>query len=414
MDNFIIGTGEDDQGEEAKRFKYFSRFPMNGEGMPHISRVVLFVGTRPEIIKIAPVYHALKSVGIEPLVIHGGQQESITYPLYEFFGMRPAISLLIARADSGLAKLTEQLLSRVSETLRVFAPDLVLIPGDTTVAFVGALASFYLHLPVGHVGAGIRSGNNASPFPEEINRQLIARVSTWHFAPSPLAAANLIAEGINRKSIYVTGNTGVDAITWAMKRVKSETTINEIPGRRLLIVTAHHKENWGNGIKNLAKAILILLKRHPDLQVVWPLYPNPEIRVQIRTIVEAENQALRRRVRLVNLLSYQHMLRTLARAWLVITDSAGIQEEAVCAHVPVLIIRRQTERPEIIECGAGRLVGNTIKEILASVEYLYQCPRARSTMIIHENPFGDGRAAQRIVSCLASQRAQFKVAEKTN
>ncbi|OBS08111.1 non-hydrolyzing UDP-N-acetylglucosamine 2-epimerase [Acidihalobacter prosperus] len=394
MSNFQdMGEAGDGAGLNACRMSLFDV----GDAACDVRRprVALFIGTRPEVIKMAPVHRALEAAGVASLVIHSGQHEAVTHPLYEFFDMAPTVSLLLNRREPGLSHLTERLLSRISETLRRLAPDAVLVQGDTTSAFVGALAAFYLRLPVGHVEAGLRSGDPEEPFPEEINRQLISRLATWHFAPTVRAAENLLAEGVARHSVQVTGNTVVDAVAWGLGRIGAAQEGRD-ERERLLLVTAHRRENWGDGLTRLARAVMALLARYPDMRVIWPLHPNPEVQRAVRCVVDAAPAESSSRCSLVEALPYQAMLQLLSRAWLVITDSGGIQEEAVCARVPVLIARRQTERPEVIECGAGRLVGTCEEEILTAVEWLHRHPEDWAAMRAHVNPFGDGCASERI------------------
>lgn len=364
-------------------------------------RALLLTGTRPDIIKMAPVYQALQHHDVEVALVHSGQHHDTVDALYEFFKITPAVSLTLHRKNALLSHLGSRILDALAPVCESLAPDVILVQGDTTTALMGALAGFYQHIPVGHVEAGLRSGDAGEPFPEEMNRRLIARIARWHFAPTPLAAAFLRKEGIPLKGIYMTGNTVVDAAQWGMQQIAARAIGLPLPAsRHLILVTAHRRENWGSGLTDIAKAIRRVLERYPDVEVLWPLHPNPEVAATIESSLGDGQAGFAHRLHLTGPLKYPDMLAVLQRAWLIVTDSGGLQEEAVAARVPVLITRRQTERPEVVNCGAGRLVGTDPDRIVHEIAHLYKNPRAWAAMRPSVSPFGDGRAGERIARFL--------------
>ncbi len=386
--------------------------------------VLLCIGTRPEVIKMAPVYHALKNTALEPIVLHTGQHEAGTepdrhtvWPLYEFFGFLPTYRVDLVRRTDTLAHLTALLMEELTELLTYIDPAAMLVQGDTTTAFIAALAAFYRRTPVGHVEAGLRTHNEYDPFPEEKNRQLITRLSRWHFTPTQQSTQNLLAEGVPEAQIFQVGNTVVDAVQWGLEHLDERVTqsdflpraLQSLPSRldhsRLLLITAHRRENWGTKISQIAKAARTLLERHADLVVVWPVHPNPKVHTTVQAGFEDLPGSVAERLYLTPGLSYPCVLWLLKRAWLALTDSGGIQEEAAATSTPVLVLRDTTERPELLTAGAGILVGTDPDTIASHVLRLSSHPEQYDAMRTAQNPFGDGKAARYISKILVQSLA---------
>jgi UDP-N-acetylglucosamine 2-epimerase (non-hydrolysing) len=389
--------------------------------------VLLCIGTRPELIKMAPLYHALKKTALEPVVLHTGQHEAGTerdrqsvWPLYEFFGFLPAYRIDLVRRTDTLAHLSALLAEELSELLTYIDPTVVIVQGDTTTAFMAALTAFYRKIPVGHVEAGLRTHQEYDPFPEEKNRQLITRLSRWHFTPTDQATQNLRQEGVPAAQIFQVGNTVVDAVQWGIANLEDRTQQpgflprvlqplpEQLPASRLLLVTAHRRENWGPKISQIAKAVRTVLERNPELVVVWSVHPNPKVHMTVQAGFENLSPEMAGRLYLTPGLSYGCMLWLLERAWLVLTDSGGIQEEAAATHTPVLVLRETTERPELIDAGGGLLVGTDPDVLVGHVTRLRAHPAEHEAMRVARNPFGDGRAAEYICDTLVQQLAAMQ------
>jgi len=374
--------------------------------------ILCCAGTRPEIIKLAPVIHALVRRGLSPLLVDTGQHETgVTKPLYSFFGLQVAQYLGVVRDSASLADLNARLLLALDGVLARFSPAALVVQGDTASALQGALAAFFRRVPVAHVEAGLRTHDLANPFPEELNRTLIARFARWNFAPTTAAAGCLIREGAPG-DIETVGNTIVDAVRLGLanlanyQRTHPEAIpiclLHELSGLKRVVITAHRRENWGAGISGIAMAVRRLLKTHAELGFIWVLHPNPRVVENVRAVFDDLPEILARRLRLVSPLEYPDMLWLMRSSWLLLTDSGGIQEEAASLGLPVFITRDVTERPEILKCGAGQLVGTDPARLCAAVDHLlvdeasYQAMRCPAT----SNPFGDGQAADRIAASL--------------
>lgn len=382
--------------------------------------ILLCMGTRPEIIKMAPVYHALRATDLEPLVLHTGQHREMADPMYDFFGMRPALSLELQRQRQTLSHLSALMVDKIGQILEDSPPAAVLVHGDTSSALMAALAAFYQQVPVGHVEAGLRSHCMYDPFPEEKNRELIGRLATWHFAPTVQARANLLREGVAEQAVHIVGNTIVDAVQLAgkMDGAKQEA-IPELqqdlaalpgllPGRRLVLVTSHRRENLNGPLASVAGAVRDLLLESPDLLVVWPVHANPRVQEVVHGALGDLPAEAASRLFLTQPMGYAALMWLLHRAWLVLTDSGGIQEEAAAVHTPILVLRETTERPELIEAGAGRLVGTDRAVVTAAVRELATRPALAAAMREAINPFGDGLAGQRIANLLTNHFAKHK------
>jgi len=356
--------------------------------------VVAFVlGTRPEAVKLWPVLEELRRAGkVEIKVVFTGQHRELARPFLQIFGIRPDFDLDVMVEGQTLAQLTERLMTRLDGLLKELRPDLVVVQGDTTTVLCGALSAFYRRIPVAHVEAGLRSGDIYNPFPEEVNRRLTDHISTLHFAPTPRARKNLLEEGINPSTIFVTGNTVVDAI----ERIKA--ALPPPPpseGRRKLLLTAHRRENWGEPMRRIFSAVRRIAEEFADVEVVCPLHPNPVVRGVAEEVLGGAP-----RVRLLEPLPYDAFLLELASSYLVLTDSGGVQEEAPSFGKPVLVLREKTERPELMEVGGGVLVGTDPERIYEEAVRLLSDEGLYRRMASSPNPFGDGRAAPRICSLI--------------
>lgn len=380
--------------------------------------VLLSMGTRPEIIKMAPVWRALRQRGLNAQVLHTGQHDAMAWPLYDFFGMAPDHVLNLHRGGNTLAHLGAALLTESQQALERIRPCAVLVHGDTSSAAAVALASFYNQVPVGHVEAGLRSGSLYDPFPEELNRQSIGRVASWHFAPTPQATHNLRLENVDPGNIFEVGNTVVDATRWVMGYLDAQADAGAstlppelaglpaaLQGRRLMVVTAHRRENWGAGIAQVARTVIDLLERHPNLVAVWPVHANPAVQDTVQQAVRSRPGTAVKRLFLAPPLNYPALMVLMRRAWLLLTDSGGLQEEALSAHVPLLVLRETTERPEVLSVGAGLLVGTDPVRIQTAFERLWDDPGLHRNMSTRRNPFGDGRSAERIGDILHARLA---------
>ena len=372
------------------------------------------MGTRPEIIKMAPIYKNLQARGENVQVLHTGQHEDVAQALYTFFDMDPDYQIQLKRRLPGLSDLTAELLQGIDRVLTEVKPDVVLVQGDTASAFVGAMASYYRDVPVAHIEAGLRTGQH-DPFPEEKNRELIGRLAHWHFPPTAQAADNLRREGVPAQQIHEVGNTVIDAALWVKSQMDQHGAPDALPpevqsflrshgASRLVLVTAHRRENWGRPIQLIASAVGILLKLHPDLTVVWPLHPNPSVRADIQSVFSTLDAASQQRLCLTDPLEYPALISLLARCHFCLTDSGGIQEEASAFHCPVLITRDSTERQELVDAGGAILVGTDPHRIVEQASALLNDPWAYRAMQVHESPFGDGHSAQRIADVLTCAR----------
>ncbi|GAB2479278.1 UDP-N-acetylglucosamine 2-epimerase (non-hydrolyzing) [Comamonas humi] len=375
--------------------------------------VVAIMGTRPEIIKMAPVVLALRAQGLNTLVLHTGQHEEMAWPLYAFFGIPPQEVIQLQRAVNTLSALAGELVSEIGAVLSRLQPSTVLVHGDTSSAAMGALAAAFLRIPVGHVEAGLRSGRIDEPFPEEINRSLIGRVAQWHFAPTDQARNNLRWENVPG-NISVVGNTVVDAVQHASRHVRQQrqqgTPIANPDyqwflgsgAARLVLVTAHRRENWGQPMEQIAAAVRELLAQCPDAAVVWPVHLNPLVQQAVRGAHAASPPDIQRRWRLTAPLDYPPMVELMDACQLLLTDSGGIQEEALSLGKLLLVMRDVTERPEVIHCGGGMLVGADPQRIVAAAKAALdtgRLPQAKPPAA--ENPFGDGTSGTQIAMAIA-------------
>jgi len=368
--------------------------------MPQPTVLAVF-GTRPEAIKLAPVVRALEagpSLGVR--VVATGQHRAMLDQVLAVFGIAPDHDLDVMVPGQTLPELTSRLLPPLDRVIAAEAPAAVLVQGDTTTAFAAALAAFYRRVPVGHVEAGLRTHDRYAPFPEEINRRLIGDLASWHFAPTERARDALLREGVPEGDVLVTGNTVVDALRHVLATTEAGMPAIPEEGQRLVLVTAHRRENFGRPFEALCRAVRRIADGHPDVDVCFPVHPNPNVREPVRRILAGHP-----RVRLLEPLDYVAFAHLLARADLVLTDSGGIQEEAPTLGKPVLVMRDATERPEAVEAGVVELVGTDEERIVAAAARLLDDPLAYARMARAVSPYGDGRASERIVAFLAARLA---------
>lgn len=359
-------------------------------------RVLCSIGTRPEAIKMAPVIDALKAEPwTEVRVLATGQHRELLEDVNRVYAIEPNVDLQVMKADQTLPALTAELMTRVDAILEAENPDVVLAQGDTTSVFITALASFYRRIPFGHVEAGLRTRKMYYPFPEEMNRLLADRLTAYHFAPTERAAANLRAEGIEEATIHVTGNTVIDALLASLEKARA----NPFPvseGRRLILMTAHRRENFGAPFREVCEGVRALIDAVPDAELVYPVHPNPNVGRMAQEVLGGHD-----RIRLIDPLNHLEFIAAMDASTLIVTDSGGIQEEAPSLGKPVLVFRDETERPEAVEAGVARLVGPRREAILEAGRELLTDPEAYAAMARGVSPFGDGQAAPRIVEILA-------------
>ncbi len=378
---------------------------------------MLVFGTRPEAIKMAPLVKEFQARANEfdTIVCVTGQHREMLKQVLELFDIKPDYDLEIMKEGQDLYDVTTRVLLGMREVLKKTKPDVVLVHGDTTTSTAAALAAFYQQIPVGHVEAGLRTHNIYSPWPEEMNRQLTGRMATYHFAPTELSRKNLLAEGIATDRIFITGNTVIDALQQVVTRVKGNADLrNEVSrkllqfgydvnrleaGRRLVLITGHRRENFGEGFLNICRAIQTLSKRFPEVDFVYPMHLNPNVRKPIREIF-GDNLGGLDNLFFIEPLEYLQFVTLMDRSSIVLTDSGGIQEEAPGLGKPVLVMRDTTERPEAVKAGTVKLVGTDYNQIVDNVEKLLTDNAAYAEMSRANNPYGDGKACSYIADAL--------------
>lgn len=375
-----------------------------------MKKVLMVFGTRPEAIKMAPLYHTLKGnlLDFTTLACVTAQHRQMLDQVLHAFEIKPEIDLDLMRPGQDLFDITAQVLLGMRAVLKEHRPDILLVHGDTTTALAAATAAFYAGVPVGHVEAGLRTGDLSAPFPEEFNRQVVSKVSSWHFAPTQSSRENLLSEGTPSDRILVTGNTVIDALAWVLGRVDADSlrfnAITRLIGGRLgfpwqterfVLITGHRRENFGHGLLEICNALRRLASMHPDTHFVYPIHLNPNVQVPVRSILSGLDN-----VHLIEPLEYEAFVLLLRQAYLVLTDSGGLQEEAPSLGKPVLVMREVTERPEAVDAGTVRLVGADCKRIVENAHELLIDSSSYAAMARAVNPYGDGRACERIVEAL--------------
>lgn len=365
-------------------------------------RIIAVIGTRPEAIKLALVIRALRqhSAEFETAVIHTGQHRTMLDSALQYFNIKPDFDLSVMRPNQTLNSLTGRVLDTVENACQRFEPNMVLVQGDTTTAFASALAAYYCKIPVGHIEAGLRSHNLYDPFPEEANRRLASVLAEIHFAPTALARENLLAEGISAGKIVVTGNTVIDTLRALSDLPHSweNTPLAGIPSDncRLVLVTSHRRESLGLDQEHMCMALLDLVKKHPDIRVIYPVHLNPNVRSTVNSFLQNTD-----RIHLTEPLDYITFVSLLRRCFLVLTDSGGIQEEAPTFGKPVLVLRKLTERPEAAQFGMAKVIGMSRDAIVNETSHLLDDAGAYQDMSEGENPYGDGHSSERIVETVS-------------
>lgn len=351
---------------------------------------ILFVfGTRPEAIKLAPVIQRLREAPehFETRVAVTAQHRGMLDQVLDAFSIRPDHDLNVMQPGQSLFQSTSRIMAALEMVLESERPDCVIVQGDTTTTLCGALAAFYKRIPAAHVEAGLRTGDITQPFPEEMNRVLVSRLASWHFAPTESSAENLRREGVNRAKIFVTGNTAIDAVLDVAARCEPAIPITP---RRIILVTAHRRESFGPGFESICAA-LRRLSALPEVEIVYPVHPNPNVRAAVEKHLSRTPN-----IHLVEPLGYIDFVAMMARSYVILTDSGGIQEEAPSLGKPVLVMRDKTERPEAVAAGTSRLVGTSVEKIVGETVLLLDDPEEYARRARVHNPYGDGHASERI------------------
>ncbi|WP_302823475.1 non-hydrolyzing UDP-N-acetylglucosamine 2-epimerase [Eubacterium callanderi] len=361
-----------------------------------MKKIMLVFGTRPEAIKMCPLVNELKSKkNFQTMVCVTGQHRQMLDQVLNIFKVTPDYDLSIMKNRQTLFDVTTNILSEIKKVLEREKPDIVLVHGDTSTTFATALASYYLQISVGHVEAGLRTHNIFSPYPEEFNRQAVSIISEYNFAPTELSRQNLLNEGKSMDTIYVTGNTAIDALRTTVQNDYSHPYLEWLNNSRLILITAHRRENFGDPMKHMFKAIKRVMDEHPDVKAIYPIHMNPVIRETAENILGGDS-----RIRIVEPLDVIDFHNFLNKSYMVLTDSGGIQEEAPSLGKPVLVMRDTTERPEGIKAGTLKLVGTEEENIYKNFKILLECNDEYERMSKANNPYGDGDASKKIVKIL--------------
>ena len=379
-----------------------------------MKKVMLVFGTRPEAIKMAPLVKEFQKYpeAFDTIVCVTGQHRQMLDQVLGLFGIVPEYDLDIMKQGQDLYDITSRVLLGLRDVLKEAKPDVVLVHGDTTTSTAAALAAFYQQIPVGHVEAGLRTHNIYSPWPEEINRQITSRIATYNFAPTPLSKSNLLREAVDEKSIIVTGNTVIDALYWVVNKIKNDSALSAelknilsqsgydverlAGGRKLVLITGHRRENFGDGFINMCTAIKDLTQKYPDVDFVYPMHLNPNVRKPIHEVFGEDLSGLPNMF-FIEPLEYLSFVYLMEKSTIVLTDSGGIQEEAPGLGKPVLVMRDTTERPEALEAGTVKLVGTNYDKIVGEVSRLLDDAEYYDAMSKAVNPYGDGMGCDRIV-----------------
>ena len=369
-------------------------------------KILIVFGTRPEAIKLAVLIKALRSdKRFDIKVCITAQHRSMLDDVLELFEIKPDYDLNVMETEISLNNTVIKILSGLNNIFQKFAPDMVLIQGDTTTVLTAALASYYRQIPIAHIEAGLRTDNIYSPWPEEGNRKMVSTIAHYHFAPTFSAQKNLLKENINSNTIFVTGNTVIDSLFWVKNKLQKNNNLREKlnnefsfidPTKRIILVTAHRRESFGGGFKNICEALINITKKNEDVQIIFPVHLNPNIQKPVNKMLK--------NIKNINLIDPQNYIKfqyLMTKAFIILTDSGGIQEEAPSLGKPVLVMRDFTERPEAIEAGTVKLVGTNIKKIINSVSNLLNNNNEYQKMSLSHNPYGDGQACVRIVEILA-------------
>lgn len=355
-----------------------------------MKKLMFFIGTRPEGIKMAPIIKKFKESDFTIKVCNTGQHKELLDQTLSFFEIKPDFDLAVMEPNQSLEKLNSKLLLAISDLLEKEKPDLIFVHGDTSTCFVSSLAAFYKKIPIAHIEAGLRTNNKFSPFPEEINRVLVSKLADFHFSPTELAAKNLIKEGINNDKVFVTGNTVIDALFDTISKLK-EIDKEE----KIILITGHRRENFGKGFENIFSAIKNLAQKNIDHKFIYPVHPNPNVKNLAEKFFNNLNN-----VHLTAPLDYFEFVEMMQKSYLIITDSGGIQEEAPSLGIPVIVTRETTERPEAVSSGTVILVGNDAKKLEDQVNKLIENKEYYNSFKKLQNPYGDGKSSERILKII--------------
>ncbi len=361
-------------------------------------KIALIFGTRPETIKMFPIISEIKKYPylIELKIIVSGQHREMLDQMLEIFQIHPDYDLNIMKQSQSLSHITKNSLLGIEKILKKERPSMVLVQGDTTTTFTGALAAFYQKIKIGHIEAGLRTNNKYYPFPEELNRHLTSVLADLHFAPTEKSCQNLLSEGVKRENVFVSGNTVIDSLFLMTKEhyIFREPLLRDVKifEKKIILVTMHRRENWGRPLRETCQALIKLIKDHLDLSVIFPIHKNPEIRKIVNEILKSRKEVL-----LLDTLDYKDMVNLMSKSYIILTDSGGIQEEAPSLGKPVLVLRDETERPEAVEAGVVKLIGTNSKKIIKEVKELLDHKEKYLEMTRNINPYGDGKASERIV-----------------
>jgi UDP-N-acetylglucosamine 2-epimerase (non-hydrolysing) len=370
-------------------------------------KVAVIIGTRPEAIKMAPVIRALnESEHFQAVTCSTGQHRELLDNALSFFDIKPDIDLNLMRQNQDLSQVASGCLTTLKRVFDELKPSIVLVQGDTTTAFAAGLAAFYSKVPVGHVEAGLRTWDKMAPYPEEVYRRMLSELADFHFAPTRRAVQNLKAEQCDEGAIYLTGNTGIDALLWASEKVAPRPDFSSLfEGKKLILMTAHRRENFGEPLEKILATVRTFAEKSPDFHIVYPVHPNPNVLEPAHRLLGGINN-----VSLLPPVGYSDLVYLLTRCHLVLTDSGGLQEESPTFGKPVLVLRETTERPEAVDAGCAKLVGSDPEKILGSLAELSSTdtPMYRH-MASRTNPFGDGTAAQKIVKILEDELSRDNI-----
>lgn len=363
--------------------------------LDNMKKIMVVFGTRPEAIKMAPLVLALKKDNLlEPIVVVTAQHREMLDQVLNIFDIQPDFDLDVMQREQTLSSITSLVLTRIESVIKDVQPDMILVHGDTTTTFAGALAAFYQEVDVGHVEAGLRTYQKYAPYPEELNRQMTTRLSDLHFAPTVLSKNNLLKENVEENKVFVTGNTVTDALKTTVDHSYESQILKRHSDKRLILLTAHRRENLGEKMINIFKAVKEIVEAHQDVVVVYPMHRNPKVRTLAHKYLQHE------RIELIEPLDVIDFHNFAARSYLILTDSGGIQEEAPSLGKPVLVLRDVTERPEGVTAGTLKLVGTNQQTIFSTADMLLRDETAYQVMSELQNPYGDGKASERIIDVI--------------
>lgn len=375
-------------------------------------KVLIVFGTRPEAIKMAPLIKLLQQEAqIDARLCVTGQHKEMLDQVLQVFQLQPDFDLAVMRPKQSLTDITCRILQGMNQVFQQFKPDLVLVHGDTTTTLAASLAAYYQGIKVGHVEAGLRTGNLFSPWPEEGNRKVTTHLAQWHFAPTTHARNNLLAEQIPAENIAVTGNTVIDALLWVRDKIVADSQLQaelaaEYPyidsHKKVVLVTGHRRESFGGGFERICTALAALAQRHPEVQIIYPVHLNPNVREPVERLLQHINN-----IHLIQPKHYLSFVWLMNRSYLVLTDSGGIQEEAPSLGKPVLVMRDTTERPEAVDVGSVKLVGTDVDQILTQASHLLTDQQAWREMSLVQNPYGNGDACRQIVDFIKNSWAKY-------